>query len=99
MARSAKRYKKMELYMSIALITEALLFLLYLIIAGAGVIWLKTVLSIIIFLISIACLAFLYLSKEMFHHRSLWMSTAAVAIAICLLASLVLNFPCPSPYA
>ena len=42
-------------------------------------------LLVLCILLSLACLAFLYVSKELLRQRSLWMSTAAAAILVCLL--------------
>ncbi len=96
MARNNKRYRIMEQYMTCGLIADAGLFGLYLLCAGLGVIWLKVLLSIAIIGISGLCLGFLYLSKEILRPRSLWMSTAAAAIFVCLVVSLLTNFPCPA---
>lgn len=92
------RYKQMEQYMTYALFADAVLFILFLIFAGLGIIWLKVITAILCILLSGACLALLYLSKELLKQRSLWMSTAAAAIIVCLLFSLILNFPCPNIY-
>ena len=87
------RYKEMEKMMTVVLITDAALFLLYLIFAGAGVVWLKWVCGILNILISCAGLAFLYMSRELFKQRSLWLSTGFFAIVVCVLASMILAFP------
>ena len=87
------RYKQMEKYMIFALLSDLLFFILYLITAGSGIIWLKVIFSIFIIVISGACLAFLYISQELLRPRSLWMTTAAGSILVCLLFSLFLNFP------
>lgn len=98
MANSSGRYKQMEQYMCFALLADLLIFVFYLIAAGNGIIWLKVILAIITILLSGLCLAFLYMSKELLNQRSLWMSVSAGAILICLLFSLILNFPSPNPY-
>lgn len=98
MKQADNRYKKMEQYMSLILIVDLILFIFFLIAAGNGIIWLKVILFILTLLVSGLCLAYLYLSQELLKQRSLWMSAAAAAIAICLLFSLILNFPSPSPY-
>ena len=98
MAQKNKRYQEMERYMTYALIADAVLFVLYLICAGAGIVWLKVILAILSILLSALCLGFLYLSREIFRRRSLWMSVSAGAILLCTLASLLLNFPCPNKY-
>ncbi len=98
MAERKNRYKMMEWYMTYALIADAGLFLLYLIFAGFGIIWLKAITAILAILISAACLGFLYLTQELARRRSLWMSAAAAAILLCTLMSLILAFPSPNTY-
>lgn len=98
MGRQDNRYNQMERYMSFALIIDLILFIAFLIAAGNGIIWLKVILCILTLILSLLCLAYLYLTKELLRQRSLWMSVCAAAIAICLLFSLILNFPSPSPY-
>ena len=92
------RYQQMELYMTCTLIADVGIFLLYLIFAGFGILWLKVITAILCGLLSCACLAFLYVSKELLRKRSFWMTTAAAAILVCLLFSLVLKFPSPNQY-
>lgn len=98
MAGRPNRYRELERYMTYALIADAILFILYMICAGNGVTWLTVILAIIVFFLSGACLACLYLRNELLRHRSLWMSAGALAILICLLVSLLLNYPSPNPY-
>lgn len=97
MTKKINRYKMMERYMTIALLVDLLLFISFLIAAGNGIIWLKVLLSIFIIALSVGCIGFLYLSKELFRSRSLWMGTAAVAIFVCTLFALILNYPSPKP--
>lgn len=85
------RYKKMERYMSIALIVDFLFFMLCLFVGS--IVFLKVILSILIFLLSSACIVYLYLSKEILKPRSLWMTSSAVSILVCQLFSVILNFP------
>lgn len=96
--RNQNRYKNMETVMCIAILVDLILFVTYLIAAGAGIVWLKVVSSILTILLAALCLVFLYFTGELLKQRSLWMGTAAAAIVICLLFSLILNFPSPSPY-
>lgn len=98
MAQPNTRYQQMQWYMTYALIADTGLFLLYLVFAGFGVIWLKVITAILTALISLICLAFLYMSKELLRPRSLWMTAASAAILVCLLFSLILNFPSPNKY-
>ncbi len=92
------RYREMERRMTYALAADLVLFILYLIAAGFGILWLKVITAIIAILLSGLCLGFLYLSQELTKPRSLWMSAASAAILACIIFSLILNFPSPSPY-
>lgn len=92
------RYQTMERNMILVLLGDLALFVAYLIAAGNGIIWLKVILFILTISLSVLCLVFLYISEELFKQRSLWMGTAAAAIAVCILFSLILNFPSPNPY-
>lgn len=93
-----KRYKTMELVLLLVLLLDLIFFITFLIGAGNGILWIKIVFSILTIIISVLCLVFLYKTGELLKQRSLWMSTAAAAILVCLLFSLILNFPSPSPY-
>ena len=90
---SQNNYKDLDRVMTIALIGTAALFFFYLVFALFGVIWLKVILAVGMFIVSGGCLAFLYLTRELTRRRSLWMTTASGGILICLLFSLILNFP------
>jgi len=96
MAASKSRYAQMRQNMSFVLIGDFVIFVMYLIAAGNGVLWLKVLSAIIAILASALCLGYLYLTREIFKKRSLWMTLAAGAIIFCILYSLVLNFPAPS---
>ena len=98
MAAKPNRYKEMERYMTYALLADAAAFILYLIVAGNGIIWLKVILTLVCLGISGLLLWFLYTTKELLRQRSLWITTGAAAIVVCLLFSLILNFPSPNKY-
>lgn len=98
MDNSRKRYRQMEQYMTYALLADLLLFILFLITAGNGIIWLKVILAILTIALSGLCLTYLYLTKELLRQRSFWMSVGAAAIILCLLFSLILNYPSPHKY-
>ena len=93
MAQKPNRYKELEQLMTVALIASAILFVLYLICAIAGILWLKVVMAIITMLFCLAGLAFLFLTNELLRQRSLWMTTGFVSVFLCLVVSLILNFP------
>ena len=97
MATKRNRYKEMERYMTYALCIDAFIFCLYLLFAGLGIVWLKITFAVFAFILSGIMLAYLYLTKELLKRRSLWISTGAAAVAVCVLFSLVLNFPIPKP--
>ena len=99
MAERRYNFRQLESYLTIAAIADAVLFFIYLICAGSGVIWAKVFLTILCVLISGAILAILYIKKEILRPRALWMTAAAAAIVVCLLFSLILNFPSPKPVA
>lgn len=93
MGNEIKRFKKTETMMTAVLIAATVFFIIYLIAAGNGLIWLKTLMAIITIFICGLCLAYLYLTKLLLRPKTMWMTTAAGAILICLLFSLILNFP------
>ena len=98
MENKPNRYRQMERYMTFALCIDAAVFILYMIFAGIGVVWLKVILALICLVLSSYLLWLLYASKEILRQRSLWITTGAAAIAVCLLFSLILNFPSPNKY-
>ena len=95
MDKKKSRYQQMQTYITRAVFLALAAFILYLIVAGAAIIWLKVCLAVIIFLGCGGILAFLYLCGELLRKRSLWMSAAAAAIFLCTLMSLILNYPSP----
>ena len=92
---SQNRYKEMEQYLTIFLIASTVDFILYLIFAGAGIIWLKVITAIFAILLPVLCLTLLYLTKELLKQRSLWMTTGFFGIFLCTVVSLIANFPSP----
>lgn len=98
MIRMPKNFKEMEQYLTYIIFAATALFILFLIVAGIGIVWLKIVLAVLGILLSAAVVGYLYLTKELLKRRSMWMTTAACAIAVCLFISLILNFPSPNKY-
>ncbi len=95
METSKNRFKSMEKYMTIILSAMAAVFVIYLIAAGCGIIWLKVITAIIAIAVCGLCLAYLYMTKLLLNPRTLWMTAAAGAIVICIAFSLILSFPTP----
>ena len=95
--RSRNRYREMEKNMTKIILLDALVFLLYLVCASFGWAVLKVITAIIAIFGSLLCVGWLYLTGEIGRRRSLWMVTAFVCIAICVLVSMLLSYPCPAP--
>ena len=95
MASKKSRYQQFEKCITYMLIAALVLYIAYLFVAGAGIIWAKVILSIFTFFLSGACLYMLWATKELFKPRSMWMTVGAVSLALCLLVSLLLNYPSP----
>ena len=97
MSKKNERYLLFERYMTITLGVALLLFIVFLVASGTGTIWLKATIAITNILLTLLCLAYLYLTHELLRRRSLWMSAIAAAILVCTLFSLILQFPSPVP--
>lgn len=95
----SQRFKENERILAYGLIADAVLFLLYLLMAGLGVVWLKWVLAIAAILLSAAGLASLYLTGELRRQRSLYLTAGFAAVVVCILFSLILNYPSPAEAA
>ena len=87
------RYQELEQLMTVALLADVVIFALYLIVAGAGILWLKTVLAVVALLMAAAGLGFLILSQELLKQRSLWLSCGFFSVFLCTVVSLILAFP------
>ena len=90
------RYREMESLMTKIILADALIFVLYLVCAAMAWTVLKVITAIIAIFGSLLCLGWLYLTGEFPRRRSLWMVTAFICIALCVLFSLILNYPCPT---
>lgn len=95
MSAKKTRYKKMEVTMTAVICLDTAIFLAYLIFAGIGLLGLKIITAILSIVISGIILYFLFISKELLRKRSLWMTYSAACILLCIIVSLVLNFPAP----
>ena len=95
----SRRFKENERILAYGLIADAAIFLLYLLMAGLGVAWLKWILAVAALLLSAAGLASLYLTGEIRRHRSLYLVVGFAAVAVVILFSLLLNYPSPNELA
>ena len=91
-------YKDLDKYMTYTLIGTGIAFVLYLLFALLGIIWLKVVLSILIFLVCAGVLTVLYLSGEISKLRSRWMTLGAACTALCLFVSLITGYVSSRPH-
>jgi cell division protein FtsW (lipid II flippase) len=91
-----RRYKDIERFLTQVLLADTAVFVLYLIFAGLGVAAMKVITTILIVLASVACLALLYMTGEMKKARSRWLVLGFGSIVVCLLVSLLLNYPSPA---
>ena len=89
------RYREMESLMTKVIIGDAAFFVLYLFFAAKGLTVLKFIVGIIAMIASLLALAWLYITGEFPRRRSLWMVTGFIGIALCLLVSMLLGYPCP----
>lgn len=89
------RYQDLERLLTGLLIASAVDFILFLIFAGTGVIWLKVITAIFAILMPVLCLGFLYMSQELLKQRSLWLTMGFFGIFLCTVVSLIANFPSP----
>lgn len=96
MEKKRNHYKALEQKLTIALIADAVIFFLFLLSSGLGIIWLKVITIILSILVSGLSLGLLFLSGELLRQRSLWMSVGFAAVLICLIFSLILNYPSPN---
>ena len=92
-----RRYKDIERFLTQVLLADTAVFVLYLIFAGIGVVAMKVITTVLIILASVACLALLYMTGEMKKARSRWLVLGFGCILLCLLVSLLLNYPSPAP--
>lgn len=88
-------YRFFEQFMTIMLFVGLAFFLLYLFMAGFGLVVLKIIFAIVTILLSGVCLFTLYTSKELLKQRSLWLTAAFCSLILCTLVSLLCNYPAP----
>lgn len=90
-----RSFSKLEAYITKALLINLLLFILFLISSGIGVIWLKVICAIFSVLIPAMCILYLICVKEWRKRRAQWMVSASLSLLICTILSLILQYPSP----
>ena len=97
MAKRKNSYRNLERILIAAASVDAILFVVFLISAGNGTVWLKITSAIIAIVLSVLAIGFMILIGEARRPRSLWLSVSFAAIAFCIIISLICNFPSPNP--
>ena len=92
---SRKRYKELEQMMARILVADAVVFALFVLFAGMGIVALKVICAIVTIIVSAMSLAFLYMTGELKKRRSLWLVVGYIGVLACLLVSLLCNYPSP----
>ena len=90
------RYKTIEKYLTYTLLADTVVFALYLLFAGKGLIALKVITTIIAIGVSGLSLGYLYMIGETTKRRSRWIVMGFLCILLCLVVSLILNYPAPA---
>ncbi len=90
------RYRELEQKVTLVILADTAVFVLYLLFAAMGIIGLKVVTAIISIIAALLGIGFLFMSGELLKKRSLWMSAAFAGIFLCTVVSLITNFPSPA---
>ena len=89
------RFSELESKMTRILLVNTVVFVLFLIFSGFGIIPMKVISAIVSIMVSVLCLFYLYVIGEIRKRRSLWMMVAAAGLFLCTVVSLICNFPSP----
>lgn len=90
-------FRQLEQMLTMAVLADFMLFLLFLIVSGFGILWLKVITALLTIALSGLGTGFLVLIGEHKRIRSRWIITAFAGILICTLVSLIANYPSPMP--
>lgn len=90
-----RSFKQLETQLTMVIGVHLLLFALYLVFAAMGITWLKVILAVLAIVLSILGCGFLVLIGEHKRRRSLWILCAFGSIGVCVLVSLLTQFPGP----
>lgn len=88
-------YRQLEQLLTLVVLADLALFLLFLIVSGFGITWLKVITALLTLGLSGLGIAFLVLIGEHKKIRSRWILTAFVGILLCTLVSLIAGYPGP----
>ena len=90
------RYKTIEKYLTITLLAETVVFALFLLFSGMGIVALKLITAILVIGASGLSLVYLYMIGETKKRRSRWLVLGFACLLLCLFVSLILNYPAPA---
>lgn len=88
-------FRQLERILAMVIVGLAALFVLMLIVAAFGIIWLKIVLGLVIMAVSGLGCALLVLMREYRRKRSWWLLSAFGSLLLCTLVSLIVGYPAP----
>lgn len=90
-----KGFRALEQMLSVGIGIQLALYVLYLIVAGCGIVWLKVILGLLTMAAGVLGCGFLVLIGEHKRPRSRWLLAAFGSMAVCTLVSLIFNYPSP----
>lgn len=93
--RRRSKFRELERNLTYVIFADLVLFVLTLAAGGAGIGWLKFIVSVLTILISGLGCTFLVLINEHKRRRSWWMLSAFGSMLLCTLVSLIVNYPAP----
>ena len=90
------RYKTIEKYLTITLLAETVVFALFLLFSGMGIVALKLITAILVIGASGLSLVYLYMIGETKKRRSRWLVLGFACLLLVLFVSLILRYPAPA---
>lgn len=95
MTEKQGRYKQLEKFLTMLLGIDLILFVLYLVCAGFGILVLKIIAAIAAVVLAAFCIWMLHTSKELLRQRSLWLTCSFGSVFLLVIVSLLCNYPAP----
>lgn len=88
-------YRQLERTLTMVIGAQCAMFLVMLLAAGFGILWLKILLGIAVMLVSALGGGLLILMQEYRRKRSWWLLSAFASLFACTLVSLIVGYPAP----
>jgi len=95
MEEKNKRFHDLELFLTILAALVLAFFVIYIVVSFMGLLVLKIICAVFLFALCGFGLWILYVNKELFRQRSLWLTCSFCAAIVCTLVSLLAGYPCP----